>query len=1161
MRLTALKASCFALLMAGLSFQASAAPVEVTGFLKFEYWVGMPDGTAVSGLTDYANYPDKPDMVAYTSAFDSRPVFPDDSHEQYGARISGWLNPTVTGDYDFFLRSDDSSELWLSTDATAANLALIAQQTGCCNAFTEPGGGDFTTAAPIHLVAGKKYWVQLLYKEGGGGDYGQVAWRQTTDTTAAASLTPIPGKYLSTMADITGSKLDITTQPANVTAIDGKTASFSVAIDSFSPLTTLVSYQWMKNGVDIDGATKASYTTPKLSLQADAGAKFSVRVTIPGMSKTSADAVVTMIADTFPPQIAGVGAILNKDNVSYDVGIEFDEDVDQASAAVQANYSLSSGTVTGIKFYPKSPGVVLTVTGLKAGATSTLTVKNVADAKGNRLTSTTKDFTVGKLAWGVVGGDRLKLDNGVVTVGNNGFDIYSDGGTEWNNYDEATFVYEQVTGNFDKVLRVEYQDSSSQWARAGLIARDVTNFGVNDAAQAGSQTIDSNSGAFPFDGKAARYQKIHVNPTVTVMGTAGNNAWEGNRRLVTGGPSSTAFTGTDGVPQYPDAWVRLSRDGQTFTIWRSDDGKNWTWNGSTTWYDDSTAATPTGLLPMPQTMYVGPDYSPENGNITDETLRGVWLAKFRDYADYSASASVDKVSGNKGYLLGAAAFTPDKGGHTGKAGDRAIDFGKVEANQSVYIPDAGFINKAAAKDEMSFAVWVKRYDIANSSAFFAVSPSSTGTSRGWQAHTPWSNDNIYFDTAGCCDADTMRISASITTFDAYTAVGNDTFWTNWHHFVFTKKADQKNIYIDGKLFLNGSGANALPTDFTILWLGYDSADTAHMHGLIDDFAVFGKELTAANVAALANGTSTPTDLTSAQLLAYWDFNDAPAAASSRTFGVGLNFGATFVTNSSLQATDVAGVPAVAQANWNNIVGVSGTTTNAIVADDNGVSESTGVTVTWTSANLWSSTGSGEENNKFTGADKVLMTGYLDTGNATTSDVTITGIPDKLTSGGYDVYVYAMGGVDSGRSGGYRILDASSKAVLKDWVIATSSSNATSYVQVPLSTDPTKPGVGNYIVFSGLNAANIIVEASTANGKGGSSTPRAAINAIQLVAPASSSPPPQLSLQKTATGVSITYTGTLLSAPAVTGPWTAVSGATSPYAATASSGQSFFKAQK
>ena len=36
--------------------------------------------------------------------------------------------------------------------------------------------------------------------------------------------------------------------------------------------------------------------------------------------------------------------------------------------------------------------------------------------------------------------------------------------------------------------------------------------------------------------------------------------------------------------------------------------------------------------------------------------------------------------------------------------------------------------------------------------------------RGFHSHTPWSNQNIYFDTVGCCDGATQRISADIQTF-------------------------------------------------------------------------------------------------------------------------------------------------------------------------------------------------------------------------------------------------------------------------------------------------------------------------------------------------------------------------------------------------------------
>lgn len=230
-----------------------------------------------------------------------------------------------------------------------------------------------------------------------------------------------------------------------------------------------------------------------------------------------------------------------------------------------------------------------------------------------------------------------------------------------------------------------------------------------------------------------------------------------------------------------------------------------------------------------------------------------------------------------------------------------------------------------------------------------------------------------------------------------------------------------------------------------------------------------------------------------------------------TYAVGLNFGADEADGSktgTLAATDKAGVPEAAQANWNNLSLLSGTNTT-IVADVNGTAEPTTLSVIWNSANTWSSTGRGEENNAFTGADKALMTGYLDTGNATTSTVQIASIPAKLTDGGYDVYVYAMGGV-GGRGGSYRILDAATGKVLRDSIRAQSPTKPTAYVEVPANlgaggygASTLVFGAGNYLVFRGLTASAITVEARTAAAGGGvgfGGTPRAPINAIQLVSP-------------------------------------------------------------
>lgn len=573
------------------------------GFLTMSIWDNI-GGTAVANLTDDARYqagtPDQTRIVA--GRFDSQPTY---QAENYGAQIDGFLVPTQSGNYDFFLRSDDASQLWLSTDDKVANLEMLAEETGCCQAFLEPGAVQ-TSWYQVALTANRRYAIRVLLKEGGGGDYVQVAWRRDTDTTPAANLTPIPGKYLATYANPVGATINIVTDLADVLAEQSKTATFSVVVEASSPS---IAYQWKKNGQDLDGAVGASYTTPVLTL-ADSGTKYTVIASIPGASVTSREATLTVQSDVNPPKLVAASALASETGTTFDVGVTFDEALQAASAGSIANYALSAGTISAVKFYAGSPGVVLTASGLTVGGTYTVTVQNVADVAGNRMAAAQKEFKVSPMKWGVVGGKELGLGNGVLAVAENGFDVYSDGIGEWGSYDEATFVYEEVVGDFDKVVQVEFQDASSQWARAGLIVRDVTNFGVDRATQE--------------SGGAGRYQKVHVNPVTTAMGTAGNNAWEGNRRLATGAATTTAGGG-GGPLTYPNTWCRLQRAGDLFTIYRSTDGQTWTQLGTTT-FDE----------PLPPRLFVGPEYSPENGNIAaDSGLRNVWLAKFRNYGNYT----------------------------------------------------------------------------------------------------------------------------------------------------------------------------------------------------------------------------------------------------------------------------------------------------------------------------------------------------------------------------------------------------------------------------------------------------------------------------------------------------------------------------------------------
>lgn len=170
-----------------------------SGVLRFAYWDNI-QGTPVDNLYADERYPAQPTGVGAVFSFNSRDFFPTDSLENYGAIMEGYLTPRESGAYRFFIYSDDASELYLSTDASEANLTAIAFETGCCNNFTEPDSPR--TSEPIQLTAGSRYFVRMVYKEGGGGDYGQVAWRKEGDTTPAGTLRPIPGVVLSSAVDL-----------------------------------------------------------------------------------------------------------------------------------------------------------------------------------------------------------------------------------------------------------------------------------------------------------------------------------------------------------------------------------------------------------------------------------------------------------------------------------------------------------------------------------------------------------------------------------------------------------------------------------------------------------------------------------------------------------------------------------------------------------------------------------------------------------------------------------------------------------------------------------------------------------------------------------------------------------------------------------------------
>jgi len=209
-------------------------------------------------------------------------------------------------------------------------------------------------------------------------------------------------------------------------------------------------------------------------------------------------------------------------------------------------------------------------------------------------------------------------------------------------------------------------------------------------------------------------------------------------------------------------------------------------------------------------------------------------------------AAVDSMRSLVASVGGGVVYTEDKAGRTGAAGDRALDYGTAQGAQYVRILGAQWLNLASTQDQVAVSFWQNLAQVVSSTVFKFTSPSSSGGERGMSAHATWGDNNFYFDSAGCCEGATQRISGA----------NELNFVEEWHHIVFQKNGDQKEIWVDGELKVSGTNTGVLPSDLTNLYIGTSNGGES-MLGRLDDFAIFGDALTPEQIARLAAGESPP----------------------------------------------------------------------------------------------------------------------------------------------------------------------------------------------------------------------------------------------------------------------------------------------------------------
>ena len=98
--------------------------------ILFEYYYYNQD-TAVSALLADPLYPDHPALRTNLWVFDSRALFPDDTKEQYGSRMSGVFVPPTSGNWRFYLRSDDCVTALLQPDGYRSGRRSTADRRDC----------------------------------------------------------------------------------------------------------------------------------------------------------------------------------------------------------------------------------------------------------------------------------------------------------------------------------------------------------------------------------------------------------------------------------------------------------------------------------------------------------------------------------------------------------------------------------------------------------------------------------------------------------------------------------------------------------------------------------------------------------------------------------------------------------------------------------------------------------------------------------------------------------------------------------------------------------------------------------------------------------------------------------------------------------------------
>src|SRR5258707_742281 len=293
---------------------------------------------------------------------------------------------------------------------------------------TQPGSQTVTAGqtATFAVVASGTAPLSYQWQKNGVAISGAISSSYTTPATTTSDsgssfsvvVTNTAGTVTSSAATLTVNPAPvaptITTQPGSQTVTAGQTTTFAVAAAGTAPL----SYQWKKNGVNIAGATAASYTTPATTTS-DNGSSFSVVVTNSSGTVTSSAATLTVNPAPVAPTITtqpGSQTVTAGQTATFAVvasgtaplSYQWQKNGVAISGATSSNYTTPATTTSdsGSTFAV----VVMNTAGTVTSSTATLTVNPAPVSPTITTQPGSQTVTVGQTAtFTVVAGGTAPL--------------------------------------------------------------------------------------------------------------------------------------------------------------------------------------------------------------------------------------------------------------------------------------------------------------------------------------------------------------------------------------------------------------------------------------------------------------------------------------------------------------------------------------------------------------------------------------------------------------------------------------------------------------------------------------------------------------------------------------------------------------------------------